>query len=84
MEADVLSRIPWDRGMDQDAVQSVMTNAITNSNILVEFCAGSTLTVSNCPNNTSNYKMTTKGWIEAQAKEPVILELVQLLKDKRL
>ena len=56
MEADALSRIPLDREVNQDTVKSIMANAITKSNILVEAYAGSTLTINNPPDNTIDYK----------------------------
>ena len=58
--------------------KSLMANAITKSNILVEAYVGSTLSVNNPPSSTNNYKMTSQDWIGVQAKDPVISELVQL------
>ena len=57
---------------------------LLKSNIPVEVYASSTLTVNNPPHNTNDYKMTKQVWIDMQAKNPVIFELVQLWKDKRL
>ena len=44
VEADALSRITWDRVIDQKTVKSLMVNAEIKSNVVVEVYVGSTVT----------------------------------------
>ena len=50
----------WDREVDQNAVKSVMANAIIKSHILLEASAGSTPAINNPLDNKNKHKMTTQ------------------------
>ena len=74
----------WDREVDHDTVRLIMVKAITKSNKLADLMLEVHILSIIIPNNTNSYKMKTLDWIDVQAKDPVILELVQLWKAKRL
>ena len=75
IDADALSRMPQDRVINQETVGSLIANAVTKYNAVVEAHVGSAVTVDNSAPVLSTPSISRQKGAEEQSNDPNIDEI---------
>ena len=86
VDADALSRIPWDREqtVEPETVGHLLGNVITKVGCVMECYAGHTTTVPEPVPKVELGKMSVEDWIEAQREEKGLRKVIELYEAKKL
>ena len=84
VEADALSRIPWDRVIDEETISSLIANVVSKSGSVVESYLNTKLPVHSMAAKVTVSNITTKQWTDYQKEDSSIGYLIDLYKKKKL
>ena len=86
VDADALSRIPWDREqtVDPGTVGHLLGTVITKVGCVIECYTGHTATMPEHVPKMEPSKMSVTDWMEAQRKEEDIRKVIELYEAKKL
>ena len=84
VEADALSRIPWDWVIDEETISSLMANVVSKSGSVVESYLNTKLPVHSMAAKVTVSNITTKQWTDYQKEDSSIGYLIDLYKKKKL
>ena len=86
IDADALSRIPWDREqtVEPEIVGHLLGNVITKAGCVMECYTGHTTTVPEPVPKVEPGKMSVTDWIEAQREEKGVRKVIELYEAKKL
>ena len=86
IDADALSRIPWNREqtVEPETIGHLLGNVISKVGCVIECYTGHTTTVPGPVPQVEPGKMSVMDWIEAQIEEKGLRKVIELYKAKKL
>ena len=83
MEANALSRVPWDQSIRAEVVEAIFKATTEGPNTLMEIYACHEKAVSSLIIKSPPVQMTLADWVQAQKADPPVNQLVTWMESRK-